>query len=509
MSEKNQTAPAQDENHVIGERREKLKALRAASLNGIAFPNDFRPEQVAADLHAAHGSKSKEDLEGTAHVVVKIAGRVMLKRLMGKAAFATIQDASGRIQLYVTLNEVGESAMEEFKRFDLGDIIGAEGHLFKTKTGELSVHVKSIRLITKSIRPLPEKFHGLTDTEQRYRMRYVDLIVNPEVRETFIARSKIVQAMRDFMVSHGYLEVETPMMHPIPGGAAARPFKTHHNALDMELYLRIAPELYLKRLVVGGFERVFEINRNFRNEGISVRHNPEFTMMEFYIAWRDYEHLMQFTEEMFRDIAIKVLGKTLVSYQGMEIDFGKPFDRLTMVDAVKKYSPVLADIDFSDAVTLLKHIRANGENAKTTDTIGTLQLKLFEAAAESKLIQPTFLVSYPAETSPLSRRNDKNPAVCDRFELFIAGREIANGFSELNDPEDQAERFMEQARQKDAGDAEAMHYDADYVRALEYGLPPTAGEGIGIDRLVMLLTDSPSIRDVILFPQLRASDVER
>jgi lysyl-tRNA synthetase, class II len=498
-----------DENHVIAERREKLKALRAASPGGIAFPNDYRPTHNARELHAAHGAKSKEDFEAAAHINVKVAGRIMLKRLMGKAAFATIQDASGRIQLYVTLNEIGDVAMEAFKRYDLGDIVGAEGYLFRTKTGELSIHVNAIRLITKSIRPLPEKFHGLTDTEQRYRMRYVDLIVNPEVRETFIARSKIVQAMRDFMVSHGYLEVETPMMHPIPGGAAARPFKTHHNALDMELYLRIAPELYLKRLVVGGFERVFEINRNFRNEGISVRHNPEFTMMEFYIAWRDYEHLMQFTEDMFRDIATKVLGKTLVNYQGMEIDFGKPFDRLTMVDAVKKYAPDLAGIDFNDAEILLRHIRANGENAKATDTIGTLQLKLFEAAAESKLIQPTFLVCYPAETSPLSRRNDKNPAVCDRFELFIAGREIANGFSELNDPEDQAERFMEQVRQKDAGDAEAMHYDADYVRALEYGLPPTAGEGIGIDRLVMLLTDSPSIRDVILFPQMRASDLER
>ena len=507
MSEQNQTPPAPDENYVMAERRAKLKALREASPNGIAFPNDFRPEHVAADLHATHGAKTKEELEAATPINVVVAGRIMLKRVMGKASFATIQDASGRMQLYVTLDAVGADAMEAFKHYDLGDIVGATGTLFKTKTGELSVHVKSVRLITKSIRPLPEKFHGLTDTEQRFRMRYVDLIVNPEVRNTFVVRSKIVQTMREFMVSHGYLEVETPMMHPIPGGAAARPFKTHHNALDMELYLRIAPELYLKRLVVGGFERVFEINRNFRNEGISVRHNPEFTMMEFYIAWRDYEHLMQFTEDMFRDIATKVLGKTLIVYQGMEIDFGKPFDRLTMVEAVKKYAPDLANIDFSDAATLLKHIRANGENAKETDTIGTLQLKLFEAAAEAKLIQPTFLVSYPAETSPLSRRNDKNPAVCDRFELFIAGREIANGFSELNDPEDQAERFMEQVRQKDAGDAEAMHYDADYVRALEYGLPPTAGEGIGIDRLVMLLTDSASIREVILFPQMRTGDL--
>lgn len=506
MSDQNQPPPT-DENHVIAERREKLKALRAASPNGIAFPNDFRPEHEAKALLKLHGGKSKEDLDGAAHVDVKVAGRIMLKRLMGKAAFVTIQDASDRIQLYVKRDEVGEEMMEAFKRFDLGDIVSAQGYLFRTNAGELSIHVKAIRLITKSIRPMPEKFHGLTDTEQRYRMRYVDLMVNPEVRNTFIVRSKIVQTMREFMVSHGYLEVETPMLHPIPGGAAARPFKTHHNALDMELYLRIAPELYLKRLVVGGFERVFEINRNFRNEGISVRHNPEFTMMEFYIAWRDYLHLMQFTEDMFRDIATKVLGKTLVGYQGMEIDFGKPFDRLTMVEAVKKYAPDLAGIDFNDVATLLRYIRANGENAKETDTIGTLQLKLFEAAAESKLIQPTFIVSYPAETSPLSRRNEENPAVCDRFELFIAGREIANGFSELNDPEDQAERFMDQVRQKDAGDAEAMHYDADYVRALEYGLPPTAGEGIGIDRLVMLLTDSASIRDVILFPQMRNGDL--
>lgn len=507
MSDQTSTTPVQDENHVIAERREKLKAIRAAAPQGVAFPNDFRPKDSAAALISAHHAKSKEELEAATPVQVSVAGRIMLKRVMGKAAFATIQDTSGRIQLYVALNEVGEAAMDAFKHYDLGDIVGAEGHVFKTKTGELSVHVKAIRLITKSLRPLPEKFHGLTDTEQRYRMRYVDLIVNPEVRETFVARSKIVQTMREFMVNAGYLEVETPMMHPIPGGAAARPFKTHHNALDMELYLRIAPELYLKRLVVGGMERVFEINRNFRNEGMSVRHNPEFTMMEFYIAWRDYGHLMQFTEDMFRDISTKVLGKTLIDYQGMQIDFGKPFDRLTMVDAVKKYAPELAGIDFNDAETLLTHIRANGENAKLTDTIGTLQLKLFEAAAESKLIQPTFIVSYPAETSPLSRRNDLNPAVCDRFELFIAGREIANGFSELNDAEDQAARFMDQVKQKDAGDAEAMHYDADYVRALEYGMPPTAGEGIGIDRLVMLLTNSASIRDVILFPQMRASDL--
>ena len=354
MTEQTQL-PQQDENHVIAERRAKLKALREASVDGIVFPNDFRPEHVAADLHAAHDSKTREALEAATPITVKVAGRIMLKRVMGKASFATIQDASGRLQLYVTVDAIGAAAMEAFKHYDLGDIVGAEGTLFKTKTGELSVHVKSVRMITKSIRPLPEKFHGLADTEQRYRMRYVDLIMSPEVRNTFIVRSKIVQCMREFMVRHGYLEVETPMMHPIPGGAAARPFKTHHNALDMELYLRIAPELYLKRLVVGGFERVFEINRNFRNEGISVRHNPEFTMMEFYIAWRDYEHLMHFTEDMFRDIATQVLGKTLVNYQGTDIDFGKPFDRLTMVEAVRKYAPDLAGIDFNDASTLLKH----------------------------------------------------------------------------------------------------------------------------------------------------------
>jgi lysyl-tRNA synthetase class 2 len=512
MNEKNaQTntveAPAADENHVIAERREKLKALRTAASNGIAFPNDFRPKDLAVDLHRAHGGKSKEDFEGAPRTEATIGGRIMFKRLMGKAAFATVQDSSARIQLYVKKDEIGEEAFEAFKRYDLGDIVGAVGYMFRTNTNELSIHVTSIRLITKSIRPMPEKFHGLTDTEQRYRMRYVDLMVNPEVRETFVVRSLVVQAIREHMVRSGYLEVETPMMHPIPGGAAARPFKTHHNALDMELYLRIAPELYLKRLVVGGLERVFEINRNFRNEGMSVRHNPEFTMMEFYIAWRDYEHLMTFTEELLRDVATRVLGKTQVTYGEHKIDFGKPFDRLTMVDAVKKYAPELAGIDFNDKATLIKHIHAAGEGAKESDTIGTLQLKLFEAVAESKLIQPTFLIAYPAETSPLSRRNDKNPAICDRFELFIAGREIANGFSELNDPEDQAERFMDQVKQKDAGDAEAMHYDADYVRALEYGLPPTAGEGIGIDRLVMLLTNSPSIRDVILFPQMRPSDL--
>jgi lysyl-tRNA synthetase class 2 len=504
----NTTAPHIDENHVIQERRHKLAAIREKT-GGRAFPNDYRPEHRAVDLHAEYGERSKQDLEANKTPLVRVAGRIMLKRVMGKASFATIQDASGRIQLYVNLEGVGEAALEEFKHFDLGDIVGAEGVMFKTKTGELSINVSSVRLITKSLRPLPEKFHGLTDTEQRYRMRYVDLMVNPEVKRTFETRSKVVSEIRSFMVAAGYLEVETPMMHPIPGGAAAKPFITHHNTLDMQLYLRIAPELYLKRLVVGGFERVFEINRNFRNEGMSVRHNPEFTMMEFYIAWRDFHHLMQFTEDMFRAVATKVLGKALIEYQGMQIDFGQPFVRLTMPQAVKQYFPEYADTNLDDIETLKTLCKKHHAEVNANDTVGTLQLKLFEETAESKLIQPTFIVDYPAEVSPLARRNDTNPAITDRFELFIAGREIANGFSELNDAEDQAARFLEQVKAKDGGDEEAMHYDADFVRALEYGMPPTAGEGIGIDRLVMLLTDSASIRDVILFPQLRPSDVDK
>lgn len=512
MSEiQNNPAPATppvDENHVIAERRQKLSLIREKT-NGHAFPNDVHPEHRAVDLHAEYGERSKEELEANKSSLKKVAGRIMLKRVMGKASFATIQDASGRIQLYVNLEGVGEAALEEFKHYDLGDIVEATGTMFKTKTGELSINVSHVRLVTKSLRPLPEKFHGLTDTEQRYRMRYVDLMVNPEVKRTFEARSKIVQEIRAFMVAAGYLEVETPMMHPIPGGAAAKPFITHHNTLDMQLYLRIAPELYLKRLVVGGFERVFEINRNFRNEGMSVRHNPEFTMMEFYIAYRDFHHLMSFTEEMFRTVAMKVIGTTMIDYQGMQIDFGKPFDRLTMPQAVAKYFPQYSDADFNDMETLKTLCKKHHAEVKANDTVGTLQLKLFEETAESLLIQPTFIVDYPAEVSPLARRNDKNPAITDRFELFIAGREIANGFSELNDAEDQAARFMEQVKAKEGGDEEAMHYDADFVRALEYGMPPTAGEGIGIDRLVMLLTNSPSIRDVILFPQLRASDIAK
>jgi lysyl-tRNA synthetase, class II len=512
MSDQTQTpTPPQDENHVIAERRQKLAAIRAQakSKGENPFPNDFRPEHDAVDLIKAYGEKSKEELEAATPVLVKVAGRMMLKRVMGKAAFATIQDASAQIQLYITMNDLGAEALEEFKHYDMGDILGAEGRLFKTKVGELSIHVTSLRLITKSLRPLPEKFHGLTDTEQRYRMRYVDLITNPDVRETFRMRSKIVQSIRSFMVDAGYLEVETPMLHPIPGGAAAKPFITHHNSLDMQMYLRIAPELYLKRLIVGGFERVFEINRSFRNEGISVRHNPEFTMMELYIAWRDYHHLMDFTEEMFRAVSTHVLGKTAFTYGEYEIDFAKPFDRITMPEAVKKYCPEFADADLSNIEILRASLKKLHVQIKPTHSVGELQLMLFEETAEVKLIQPTFIIDYPAEVSPLARRNDKTPHTTDRFELFIAGRELANGFSELNDAEDQAERFMAQVTAKDAGDEEAMHYDADYVRALEYGMPPTAGEGIGIDRLVMLLTNSPSIRDVILFPQLKASDVAK
>lgn len=497
----------QDEQEQIKQRRSKLNELRENG--GIAFPTDFRRNVVAGELLAEYGEKTKEELEAEP-LRVKLAGRMMTRRVMGKASFAHIQDMSGKIQLYVTRDALAENFYnEQFKKWDIGDIVGAEGVLFKTQTGELSVKIDDIRLLTKALRPLPEKFHGLADQEIKYRQRYLDLIMSESSRNTFLIRSKVVAYIRQFLIERDFLEVETPMMQMIPGGATARPFTTFHNALDMELYLRIAPELYLKRLVVGGFERVFEINRNFRNEGMSVRHNPEFTMMEFYIAYRDFHHLMQFTEDMFRDIATKVVGKTMIDYQGMQIDFGKPFERLTMPQAVVKYFPQYTDADFNDRPTLEVLCNKHHAQVKASDTIGTLQLKLFEETAEAKLIQPTFIVDYPAEVSPLARRNDNNPAITDRFELFIAGREIANGFSELNDAEDQAARFIEQVQAKEGGDEEAMHYDADFVRALEYGMPPAAGEGIGIDRLVMLLTDSASIRDVILFPQLRASDVAK
>ncbi|MBK6602269.1 MAG: lysine--tRNA ligase [Betaproteobacteria bacterium] len=490
---------AVDENQIVAERRAKLAALRTA---GQAFPNDFRRDALAADLHAAHGGKGNDELEPAA-IRATVAGRMMLKRVMGKACFATLQDMSGRIQLYVTLDAVGAEVLDAFKRWDLGDIVGATGTLFKTKTGELSIKVASIRLLAKSLRPLPEKFHGMTDQEQRYRQRYVDLITNPDSRRVFVARSGIVQAIREFFVARGYLEVETPMMHPIPGGAAARPFVTHHNALDMELFLRIAPELYLKKLVVGGLEKVFEINRNFRNEGISTRHNPEFTMIEFYEAYQDYRYLMDLTEALFREVALKVTGSTTLTYQGTLVDLGRPFDRLTMAEAIHKYHPQHPLAELARPEYLKVALAPHGVEVFPTDGLGLLQLKLFEATTEDKLVQPTFIVAHPTDVSPLARASDANPAVTDRFELFITGREFANGFSELNDPEDQAARFQAQVDAREAGDEEAMYYDADYLRAMEYGLPPTAGEGIGVDRLVMLLTDSPSIRDVILFPQLK------
>jgi lysyl-tRNA synthetase, class II len=491
--------PPRDENQIIAERRAKLRALRE---RGPAYPNDFRRDALAGPLHEAHDGKTNEALEA-APVAVAVAGRMMLKRVMGKASFATLQDTSGRIQLYITDDAAGMETHEAFKHWDLGDIVGARGSLFKTRTGELSIRVTELRLLAKALRPLPEKFHGLTDQEQKYRQRYVDLITSAESRRVFIARSQIVQTMREFFVSRGYLEVETPMMHPIPGGATARPFITHHNALDTDLYLRVAPELYLKRLVVGGLEKVFEINRNFRNEGISTRHNPEFTMLEFYEAYRDYRYLMDLTEELLREVAKKVAGRTTIEYQDASIDLGAPFDRLTMAEAIAKYNARYALAELAKPEYLKAALASLAVDILPTDRVGVLQLKLFEATTEEKLVQPTFIVAYPADVSPLARASDADPAVTDRFELFITGREIANGFSELNDPEDQAARFLEQAKAKEAGDAEAMHYDADYIRALEHGMPPAAGEGIGIDRLVMLLTNSPSIRDVILFPQLK------
>jgi lysyl-tRNA synthetase, class II len=498
--------PLVDENHVIAERREKLKAIREATA-GVAFPNDFKPQHKAADLIAAHVGKENEAFEA-APVNVVVAGRMMLKRVMGKASFATIQDGSGenagsRIQLYVARDAIGEEIYEQFKHWDLGDFLGATGHLFKTKTGELSVKVTELRLLTKSLRPLPEKFHGLTDQEVKYRQRYVDLIVNEETRATFIARSKVVAAIRNFMIGNDFLEVETPMLHPIPGGASAKPFMTHHNALDMQMFMRIAPELYLKRLVVGGFERVFEMNRNFRNEGLSVRHNPEFTMMEFYAAYTDYHWLMTFTEDCIRAAAIAARGTATISYDGREVDLSKPFERLTVIGAIQKHAPEFTLAQLNDADFLRKELKKHGLEANIHVGVGSMQLSLFEEVAESKLWNPTYIIDYPVEVSPLARASDKNPEITERFELFITGREMANGFSELNDAEDQAARFNAQMKAKEAGDAEAMYYDADFIRALEYGMPPTGGCGIGIDRLVMLITDSPSIRDVILFPHMR------
>ena len=491
----------QDENKLIAQRREKLNQIRE---RGIAFPNDFRRNVIAGELHAEYGEKSAEALEAMG-VRVKVAGRLMSRRIMGKASFAHLQDMSGRIQLFVQRDALPEGVYnEQFKReWDVGDILGAEGELFKTKTGELSVRCDDVRLLTKSLRPLPEKFHGLTDQEQRYRQRYIDLIMNEASRDVFAMRTRVVQFIRRFLDARGYLEVETPMMQAIPGGATARPFATHHKALDMQLFLRIAPELYLKRLVVGGFEKVYEINRNFRNEGLSTRHNPEFTMLEFYEAYADYRSLMDLTEEMLRALAAEVLGTTSVPYQGEAYDFGKPFARMSVIESILHFNPNIAPPDLEDEARARSVAERLEIPLKPGYGRGKVLIEIFEKTVEHRLLDPTFITAYPTEVSPLARRNDADPFVTDRFEFFVGGREIANGFSELNDAEDQAERFRRQVQEKEAGDDEAMHFDADYIRALEHGMPPTAGEGIGIDRLVMLFTDSPSIRDVLLFPHMR------
>ena len=485
----------QEENKLIAQRKEKLAAVRE---QGIAFPNDFRRDSLCADLQKQYEGKSKEELEAAA-IPVKVAGRIMLNR----GAFMVLQDTSGRLQVYVDRKGLPAETLEAIKTWDLGDIIAAEGTLARSGKGDLYVHMTNVRLLTKSLRPLPDKHHGLTDTEQRYRQRYVDLIVNEETRHTFRVRSQVIAHIRRFLNDRGFLEVETPMLQTIPGGAAAKPFETHHNALDMAMFLRIAPELYLKRLVVGGFEKVFEINRNFRNEGVSTRHNPEFTMLEFYQAYADYRDNMDLTEELFRELALAVLGTTDVPDGDKVFHFGEPFVRLSVYDSILKYNPDISEADLNDVDKARAIAKKAGAKVLGHEGLGKLQVMIFEELVESKLEQPHFITEYPFEVSPLARRNDQNPNVTDRFELFIGGREIANAYSELNDAEDQAERFLAQVAEKDAGDDEAMHYDADFVRALEYGMPPTAGEGIGIDRLVMLLTNSPSIRDVILFPHMR------
>ncbi len=515
MSDQNaaapETSPLPDENQLIIERREKLKTIRQAQADGkgVAFPNDFKPTDHAEALFASFDDKTPEELVAL-NATAKVAGRMMLKRVMGKASFCTLQDASfgpsgGRVQIYIKGEEIGSDLYERFKHWDLGDIVAAEGRVFKTKTGELSIHASSLRLLTKSLRPMPDKFHGMADQETKYRQRYVDLMTDEAARKRFVARSKAVSGIRDFMVAHNFLEVETPMLHPIPGGANAKPFKTHHNALDQEMFLRIAPELYLKRLIVGGFERVFEINRSYRNEGISVRHNPEFTMMEFYAAYWNYLDLMDYTEELIRDAAQRATGSLQLSYAGKPVDLSQPFERLTIRDAIIKHTEAGAHVD--DATWLTNALRKLGmteaKHNLSKRSLPSLQVLYFEETVEEKLWQPTFIMEHPTEISPLARANDDRPEVTERFELYITGREFGNGFSELNDAEDQAARFNAQVAAKDSGDDEAMFYDHDFVRALEYGMPPTGGCGIGIDRLMMLLTDSPSIRDVILFPALR------
>ncbi|MCS3904605.1 lysyl-tRNA synthetase class 2 [Methylohalomonas lacus] len=488
-----------NENDLLAQRRAKLDSLRE---QGNAYPNDFKPDTTAAAILAEHENKSAEELE-QAGIEVAVAGRMLTRRVMGKAAFAHVQDRSGRIQLYIRRDDLPEGVYKQFKDWDLGDIVAARGKVFKTKTGELSVHVQELQLLVKSLRPLPEKFHGLSDQETRYRQRYLDLIMNNDSRRVFDVRSRVLDHIRQFLRERDFVEVETPMMHPIPGGATARPFITHHNSLDMDLYLRIAPELYLKRLVVGGLERVFEINRSFRNEGLSPRHNPEFTMLEFYQAYADYRDLMEHTETLLTGLVEAIFDTTTIEYQGTCIDMAAPYQRLTVREAVKQYNEGVTDADFASLESARALAERLGLKIEGDPGIGAIEFEIFEETVEGKLEQPTFITEFPIEVSPLARRSDSNPAVTDRFELFVTGRELANGFSELNDPEDQAARFREQAERKQAGDAEAMHFDADYITALEHGLPPTAGEGIGIDRLVMLLTDSATIRDVILFPQLR------
>ena len=490
---------SENEDDILTLRRKQLAEIRSA---GNPFPNDFRRQHVATELHELCESKSKEDLEadkqGTA-----VAGRIILRRLMGKASFVTLQDVSGKIQLYVRQDDLGVPAYEAFTSWDIGDIVGAIGVMMKTKKGEVTVNVDSIRLLSKSLRPLPEKHKGLTDTETRFRQRYLDLMVNEDTRELFLRRSRIVDGIRRFLMDRDFMEVETPMMLNTPGGATASPFTTHYNALDTQMYLRVAPELNLKRLVVGGFEKVFEINRNFRNEGMSSKHSPEFTMLEFYWAYADFNDLMDLTEEMFRQVTSSVIGSLKFSYGNKEIDFGQPFKRMTMTDAICDFNPSVGMGELQEIDKAKSLAKKSGVEVQDSWGLGKLVMEIFEAVVEDRIEQPIFITQHPLEVSPLARRNDDNPEITDRFELFVMGKEIANGFSELNDPEDQAERFMQQVAAKEAGDAEAMHFDEDYITALEYGLPPTAGEGIGIDRLVMLLTDSPSIRDVVLFPHMR------
>jgi len=498
MSQNTPNEQQQDENKLIAQRREKLTAMRE---KGNAYPNDFKREACAGDLQSQYGGKDKAELEAEG-IRTKVAGRIVLNR----GAFIVIQDMTARIQLYVNRKVLSADVLADIKTWDLGDIVGAEGILHKSNKGDLYVDLEQVHMLTKCLRPLPEKHKGLTDQEVRYRQRYVDLIVNEESRNVFVTRTKVVEGIRRYLMGRDFMEVETPMMQVIPGGATAKPFVTHHNALSQDMFLRVAPELYLKRLVVGGFEKVFEINRNFRNEGLSTRHNPEFTMLEFYEAYADYNELMDLTEDMLRTVAQEVLGTTTIPYQGEEFDFAKPFQRLTIVESILQFNPELKIKD----INTLEAASAVAEKLdiplKDSYGLGKVQIEIFEKTVEHRLMQPTFITAYPTEVSPLARRNNEDPFVTDRFEFFVGGREIANGFSELNDPDDQAQRFQDQVKEKDAGDDEAMHYDADYITALEYGLPPTAGEGIGIDRLVMLFTDSPTIKDVLLFPHMRPLD---